>query len=144
MIVSPLAPGDRTAAIALWEASGLTRPWNDPVADFDRALAGPASTVLGTWRDGALSGTVMVGEDGHRGWLYYLAVDHDRRRAGIGRALVSAAEEWLAARGCPKVQLMVRAGNDAAMLFYDRLGYGTDAVTVRSRRLDGTSPTLGG
>lgn len=65
----------------------------------------------------------MVGHDGHRGWLYYLAVDPARQRRGVGRALVAAAEDWLATRGVPKVHLMVRESNAAVAAFYRRLGY---------------------
>jgi ribosomal protein S18 acetylase RimI-like enzyme len=127
-------PDDRRDdALALWHASGLTRPWNDPVADLDRALAGPSSTVLAALDGGRLAGTVMVGHDGHRGWLYYLAVDDDRRGQGIGRALVAAAETW-ASRAVPKVQLMVREENPGVVAFYERLGYERSPVVVLARR----------
>lgn len=126
------------AAIALWHAAGLTRPWNDPDADLSRALDGPSSTVLAAVVDpGAgerLVGTVMVGHDGHRGWLYYLAVAEDHRRRGVGGALVAAAEQWLAAH-VPKVQLMVRDDNAAAAGFYERLGYARQDTVVLGRRL---------
>ena len=78
--------------MALWQAAGLTRPWNDPGADFDLALANPTSTILLTRDDDAIIGTVMVGFDGHRGWVYYLASDPSRLKGGIGRTLMSAAE----------------------------------------------------
>lgn len=105
------------------------------VADLDRALAGPSSTVLAALGDdGGLVGTVMVGHDGHRGWLYYLAVAPARRGEGIGRALVAAAEERLAEH-VPKLQLMVRTDNVAAVSFYERLGYERSEVTVLGRRL---------
>jgi ribosomal protein S18 acetylase RimI-like enzyme len=133
MEIAGLAPSHRDDAVALWHAVGLTRPWNDPVADLDRALGGPSSTVLAAVEAG-LVGTVMVGHDGHRGWLYYLAVDPRRRGEGIGRALVGAAEAW-AAGFVPKVQLMVRADNTAAVAFYERLGYEPSQVTVLGRRL---------
>lgn len=128
---------DAAAVVALWQACGLTRPWNDPHADFALALAGPSSAVL-LARDGdALTGSVMVGFDGHRGWIYYLAVAPDRQRAGIGRALMAAAEAWLAARDAPKVQLMVRDGNAEAIGFYAALGYAPQGVVTLGRFLDG-------
>jgi ribosomal protein S18 acetylase RimI-like enzyme len=134
MTIAELTAGHRADAVALWLAAGLTRPWNDPVADLDRALAGPSSTVLAALGDdGGLVGTVMVGHDGHRGWLYYLAVDEARRGEGIGRALVAAAEAWVA-DAVPKVQLMIRADNVAAVAFYERLGYERSDVTVLGRR----------
>lgn len=145
MNIAPLGSGDAQDAVALWHASGLTRPWNDPCADFVRAAAGVSSAVLGI-RDAGhqLVGTVMVGDDGHRGWLYYLAVAPAHRHAGLGRRLVTAAERWLAARGVAKVQLMVRKGNATALSFYDALGYGPSDVTVLMRWLDGTwSENLG-
>ncbi|RSV14084.1 GNAT family acetyltransferase [Sphingomonas sp. ABOLF] len=129
-------PDDAAAVVALWQAAGLTRPWNDPDADFARALAAADSAVL-VLRDGAaLIGSVLVGYDGHRGWVYYLAVAPDRRRHGLGRTLMLAAEAWLRARGCPKIQLMVRTGNADALAFYDRLGLAPQDVVTLGRFLD--------
>jgi ribosomal protein S18 acetylase RimI-like enzyme len=133
---TPLGSEDRAAAVALWHAAGLTRPWNDPEADFDRALAGSHAAILGARRAGALAATIMVGEDGHRGWFYYLAVDPAWRRQGLGRAAIKAAETWLSARGVPKAQLMIRDGNDEARAFYAALGYEVSNVTVVGRWLD--------
>ncbi|MGZ6826380.1 MAG: GNAT family acetyltransferase, partial [Mycobacteriales bacterium] len=124
------------AAVALWHACALTRPWNDPRTDLLRAVRGPASEVLAVVDGGALVGTVMVGHDGHRGWLYYLAVDPGARRRGLGSHLVRAAEEWLRERGVPKVQLMVRRGNEGVVGFYEALGYADGDVVVLGRFLD--------
>ena len=135
--IGPLAPVHHDAAVALWHETGLTRPWNDPRADLERAVGGPASPTLAATRDDLLVATVMVGHDGHRGWVYYLAVSPAAQRRGLGRTMMSAAEAWLSDRGVPKLNLMVRADNAAAVGFYTALGYGRDAVTVMSRRLDG-------
>lgn len=133
----PATPQDAAAVIALWEACGLTRPWNDPRADFDRALSGENSTVL-VMRDGErVFASVMVGDDGHRGWVYYLAVHPDAQRKGAGRALMAAAERWLTARDCPKIQLMVRSSNAQALGFYERTGYAAQDVITLGRFLDG-------
>ena len=134
--VESLTAADADAAVTLWQAAGLTRPWNDPHADFDRALAGPTSTVLGLRDGGALVATVMVGDDGHRGWVYYLAVDPVRQRGGLGRLMMAAAEDWLRARGCPKLNLMVRGDNTQARGFYARLGYELNDVVTLAKRLD--------
>ncbi len=133
--VAPLAAADADAAVALWHAAGLTRPWNDPHADFARALAEPGADVLGLRDGGELVATVMVGDDGHRGWVYYLAVAPDRQRHGLGRELMAAAEAWLRARGCPKLNLMVRGDNGAARGFYARLGYALNDVVTLAKRL---------
>src|ERR1017187_2181711 len=138
MIVEELGRDEDLQVAQLWARVGLTRAWNDPIADFHRALDGPTSTVLGARREGALIGTVMVGDDGHRGWVYYLAVDPRYWGDGIGSALMTAAEEWLRSRGAVKIQLMVRTENDDALGFYDKIGYVESDVKVRSRRLDGS------
>ena len=141
MGIRPAASDDTAAVIALWQACGLTRPWNDPAADVALALGNPASTVLIDEADGALRGTVMVGFDGHRGWVYYLAVAPDRRGHGIGRALMAAAEGWLHARRAPKIQLMVRGDNAAALGFYEAIGLARQDVVVLGRFLDdGATP----
>lgn len=135
MVIKPLPVNMVTAAIDLWHTAALTRPWNDPEDDLQRALSGSTSTVLAALEDDELLGTVMVGEDGHRGWVYYLAVDPDSRGRGIGGALMTASEVWLRARGCVKLNLMVRSTNSAVQGFYAALGYGDDEVAVLSKRL---------
>jgi ribosomal protein S18 acetylase RimI-like enzyme len=133
--VRELTTADRDQAVALWRAAGLTRPWNEPVADFDRAIGSPSSAVLGATDTGGVAATVMVGHDGHRGWVYYLATDPDRRGSGLGRRMMAAAEVWLREHGAVKLNLMVRRENTGVMDFYARLGYTTDDVVVLSRRL---------
>ncbi|WP_406610190.1 GNAT family acetyltransferase [Planctomonas psychrotolerans] len=136
MDIRDLTPSDLDAVTALWEEAGLTRPWNPPERDLERALTGSTSTVLGgVDAGGRLLGTVMVGSDGHRGWVYYLAVRQECRGAGLGRQLMAAAEEWLRERGAVKVQLMVRTTNEHVLGFYDALGYEDADVRVRSQWL---------
>jgi ribosomal protein S18 acetylase RimI-like enzyme len=134
--ISPLQPADFEAAIALWHEVGLTRPWNDPRADLQRALDGPASTILAGREQGRLLATAMVGHEGHRGWIYYLAVQPLQRRRGHGRRMMHACEAWVQERGIPKLNLMVRAGeNDDVLGFYAAIGYAADDVVVLGRRL---------
>nr|WP_240953830.1 GNAT family acetyltransferase [Sphingomonas sp. G-3-2-10] len=126
---------DADAVIALWRACGLTRPWNDPASDYALAMATATSTVL-VARDGnAIAASVMVGFDGHRGWVYYLAVAPERQREGLGRTMMTAAEGWLRERGVPKIQLMVREDNDAALGFYAALGLERQKVVTLGRFL---------
>jgi ribosomal protein S18 acetylase RimI-like enzyme len=126
---------DAGAVIGLWRECGLTRPWNDAAEDFALAVADAASAVLLVRDGGALAGSVMVGFDGHRGWVYYLAVAPGQRRGGIGRALMAAAEAWLRERGAPKIQLMVREDNDTALGFYEALGLERQKVVTLGRFL---------
>ena len=134
-MTAPLGLDDVPALVALWEACGLTRPWNDPQRDARLAIAGATSTILGLYDGETLIAAVMVGFDGHRGWIYYLAVAPDRRREGLGRQLMDAAEAWLRDRGAPKLQLMVRASNEEALDFYEALGLERQEVVTLGRFL---------
>jgi ribosomal protein S18 acetylase RimI-like enzyme len=135
-MIAAANPEDAKDVVVLWQACGLTRPWNDPLADFRLALSTEGSTVLVEREGSAVIGSVMVGFDGHRGWVYYLAVAPDRRGEGLGRALMAAAEAWLRERSAPKIQLMVRADNDAALGFYEALGLEVQKVVVLGRFLE--------
>jgi Acetyltransferases len=135
-VIEALGSADAASAIALWEEADLTRPWNDAGADFRRAVGADSSAVLGIREDGRLVATAMVGWDGHRGWVYYLAVAKSHRGRGLGRELMTAAERWLKAAGAPKIQFMVRTENDAVLSFYDHLGYIPQYCVVLGRRLD--------
>ncbi|PRB19294.1 GNAT family acetyltransferase [Microbacterium sp. MYb62] len=133
----PFDRADAEAVIALWEEAGLTRPWNDPRLDIERKLAvQPEGFLVAVSPDGAdVVGSVMAGYDGHRGWLYYLATASSHRGLGIARDLVVAAERVLESMGCPKVQLMVREGNEGVLGFYDALGYERFSVANTGKRL---------
>jgi hypothetical protein len=133
-LIDDLRDAEIEAAVTLWEACGLTRPWNDPRADAKRALAGETSTILALREAGRLVATAMVGADGHRGWVYYLAVEPDRRGRRLGEAMMRAAEAWVRARGMPKLQLMVRGDNAAVVRFYETIGYEIEDRTVMSKR----------
>jgi ribosomal protein S18 acetylase RimI-like enzyme len=139
--IAPIAEADVADVIALWQACGLTRPWNNPAADIALARRGPNSAIL-IGRDGdAMVATALVGHDGHRGWVYYVAVDPARREKGFGRAIMNAAEDWLRARGIEKLQLMVRGDNSKVRDFYGSLGYLEQERVLFAKWLDGREPT---
>jgi ribosomal protein S18 acetylase RimI-like enzyme len=92
-------------------------------------------------RDGAIVATVMVGHDGHRGWVYYVATNPDHRGKGFGRAIMNAAEDWLRAAGILKLQLLVRRENDKAGAFYQSIGYEEAQTIVFAKWLDGRIAT---
>jgi ribosomal protein S18 acetylase RimI-like enzyme len=139
--ITPIEDADVAHVVALWQACGLTRPWNDPAADIALARKGSNAAVL-VGRDGdAIVATVLVGHDGHRGWIYYLAVDPDRRQRGYGRVMMSAAETWLRQYGIEKLQLLVRADNSQVKDFYQSLGYAMQERIIYAKWLDGREPT---
>lgn len=126
----------RAELIELWRRAGLTVPWNDPDRDIDAKLAFQPELLLIALEENRLVGTVMVGYEGHRGWIQYLGVDPDHRRRGIGGRLLAAAEEKLRVLGCPKINLMVRAGNAEVVRFYERQGFAVEDRVCMGRRLD--------
>ena len=140
--IGPFEASQGEAAIALWHACGLTRPWNDPRKDIARkATTQPELFLVGTIGARVVA-TAMVGYDGHRGWVNYLAVVEDQRHHGHARTLMAEAERLLAARGCPKLNLQLRRTNSAALGFYRALGYVEDEAISLGKRLiadDGSS-----
>ncbi len=139
--IAPIEDGDLAEVIALWERCGLTRPWNDPAADIALTRRGANSTILISRDGGAIIATAMVGHDGHRGWVYYVAVDPDRRGKGHGRAIMNAAEEWLRQAGIAKMQLMVRSDNTRVQAFYEAIGYDEQERILYAKWLDGREPS---
>lgn len=133
--IAGFTESDRTALIGLWEACGLTRPWNDPSKDIDRKLADSVGGFLIAKISGAVIGSVMFGYDGHRGSINYLAVHPSHQGTGLGRRLMHEAEAALLRLGCPKINLMVRRGNSGAAGFYEKLCYLQDDVVILGKRL---------
>jgi ribosomal protein S18 acetylase RimI-like enzyme len=135
LAIRPYRDADEALVIALWHACGLTRAWNDPAKDIARKkTVQPELFLVGTI-DGAVAATAMIGYDGHRGWINYLAVDPRHRRHGHARALVAEAERRLLELGCPKLNLQVRAVNAEALAFYRALGYDPDGSVSLGKRL---------
>nr|WP_255608800.1 GNAT family acetyltransferase [Methylosinus sp. Sm6] len=136
MTIRRASAEDERAVVALWSDCGLVVSYNDPAADFRFARAGACSDIF-VAADSAekIKGAVMVGHDGHRGWLYYLASDPDLRGRGIGERMVRAAEEWLRERGILKAQLIVRETNRRVVSFYERMGFEVAPLVLMSKWL---------
>lgn len=126
---------DQPAVTELWQQCGLLRPWNDPVLDILRKQSIGAELFLVGEMDSRVVATVMGGYDGHRGWMYYLAVSPACHQHGFGRLIVEDLERRLKAIGCPKVNLQVREENDSVLEFYKKIGYSRDAVVSLGKRL---------
>ena len=123
LTIRPIADGEEAAVITLWQACGLTRPWNDPARDLAFARGKPSSDVLVGLADNRIVASAMVGHDGHRGTMYYVSVAPAEQGYGYGRQMVAAAEAWLKERGVWKTNLLVRKGNEPVLGFYRELGY---------------------
>jgi ribosomal protein S18 acetylase RimI-like enzyme len=135
MIVEPYSPEHENAVIELWQRCNLTRPQNNPRKDIERKMKVNPELFLVGLEGGKVVATAMGGYEGHRGWVYYLAVEPGFQRKGLGRQIMAALEERLLAKGCPKINLMVRDDNIGAVRFYKKIGYKSDGVVELGKRL---------
>jgi ribosomal protein S18 acetylase RimI-like enzyme len=126
---------DSKSLLHLWEVCGLTVPWNDPLKDIERKMSvQPELFLIGVAGEKVIA-SVMGGYDGHRGWIYYLAVHPDHRRRGYGTDILAEIERKLYDMGCPKINLMVRAANRQIGEYYLKLGYSVEDVASLGKRL---------
>jgi len=136
MQIRAFQPGDETAVIGLWESCGLVRPLNDPAEDIRRKLTVNPELFLVGEVGGEIIASVMAGYEGRRGWVNYVSVSPECRRQGFGRQILAEVERLLRLRGCPKINLQVRATNPEAIKFYEHLGYKVDEVISMGKRLE--------
>ncbi len=145
LIVRDIEDGDEADLIALWQACDLTRPWNDPAADLAFARGKPSSQILvglapnnsgDTSAPLSIIASAMVGHDGHRGNMYYVAVHPDHRGNSHGRTIMDAGERWLARKGVWAIRLMIRTANKPVLEFYDKLGYQLSDVVIMGKRIE--------
>lgn len=135
MKVRPFQLSDTEAVVELWRRCGLLRSWNDPRRDITRKVTvQPELFLVGEVGEKVMA-SIMAGYDGHRGGVYYVAVDPAHQRQGHGRTLMATVETRLNAMGCPKLNVMVRTDNHATRAFYAKLGYASSAVECLGKRL---------
>jgi ribosomal protein S18 acetylase RimI-like enzyme len=135
MRIRSFAQEDTERVVDLWSECGLTRPWNDPRKDIARKLTVQPDLFLVGEEDGSVMATAMIGFDGHRGWVSYLAVEPASRARGHAAALMAEGERLLIEHGCPKIMLMVRAENTGVIDLYEHLGYATEQTVLMGKRL---------
>ena len=127
MEIRPYLECDEAAVAALWtNVFVYAAPHNEPRLVIRKKLEVDRELFLVAVDDGRPVGTVIGGYDGHRGWIYSLAVDPAHRRKGVATALVRTVEQALAGRGCPKVNLQILASNADVAAFYCKLGYAVE------------------
>ena len=135
MEIRVFVEADTDAVIDLWNLADLTRPNNDPSLDIKRKMNDSPWGFLVAMEGKTIIGSIMVGYDGHRGWINYLACHPNHRRRGVAKSLMNEAKKLLLERGCPKINLQVRSGNESAVKFYASIGYLEDNVTSFGLRL---------
>jgi len=127
---------DAKGVIGLWLKCDLVVSSNNPQKDITRKLGVDRDLFLVGILKGEIIATVMGGYEGHRGWINYLAVDPAHQRNGYGRLIMQEVEKRIRAKGCPKINLQVRAANDGVIKFYQSLGYTDDKVIGLGKRLE--------
>jgi ribosomal protein S18 acetylase RimI-like enzyme len=127
---------DSDAVIQLWIQCGLVVPQNNPMRDIERKLKDSPEWFLVGVHDGELVASCMVGYEGHRGWINYLAVRQDLQGQGFGMQIMRQAEAILLDAGCAKINLQVRSTNQKVIGFYESIGYRQEPVVSMGKRLE--------
>ena len=138
--VRPFGPDDEHQVIDLWTACNLIVSSNNPVEDIKRKMDDSPELFFVGEMGSDIVATCMAGYDGHRGWIYYLAVKPAMQKRNIASSMMRHAENILKSLGCPKINLMVRRSNPGVISFYDKIGYADDPVVVLSKRLSKDAP----
>lgn len=134
--IRPYDDADEPDVVAvLTECLPIAAPHNDPRTSIRRKLAVDRGLFLVAQVDGRVVGTAMGGYDGHRGWVYSVAVLPSHQRCGIGRKLMQAVEAALVERDCPKVNLQVLTSNAGVVAFYESLGYAVEERVSMGKKL---------
>lgn len=127
----------RSQVVALWETVfGYEAAHNAPGLVIDKKMAVEDGLFFVAMADEAVVGTIMAGYDGHRGWIYSLAVSPAWRRQGIGSKLVAHAERALMDKGCVKINLQIMEGNESVSAFYASIGYSVEKRVSMAKRVN--------
>jgi ribosomal protein S18 acetylase RimI-like enzyme len=127
----------RAEVIELWQTVfGYETAHNAPGLSIDKKLEAHDDLFFVALLDGSVIGTILAGYDGHRGWLYSVAVHPSQRKQGLGTALVAHAERTLTERGCMKINLQIAPGNEGVSAFYESLGYLVEPRVCMGKRVE--------
>ena len=134
-VIRPYRSADKEKLIALWKKCDLVNPKNDPEKDIARKMKVNPEWLLVGVLEGEIIASVMIGYEGHRGWLNYLGVDPEHQGCGLGRMIVNYAENILRSVDCPKINLQVRSSNSKVVKFYESLGFQDEQCIGMGKRL---------
>ena len=143
IVITPfLNAAHRSQVVALWETVfAYNTPHNKPALSIDKKIEVNDGLFFVAVDDQAVVGTIMAGYDGHRGWIYSVAVSPSVRRRGIGSQLVAHAERALIGKGCVKINLQIMEGNERVTAFYESLGYQVEKRVNMAKRITRNIPT---
>jgi len=133
----------RSQVMALWETVfGYKTAHSNPGLVIDKKVEVDDQLFFVAVAGGAVVGTIMAGYDGHRGWIYSVAVAPSHRKQGIGSQLVSHAERVLISKGCVKINLQIMESNGSVSAFYSSLGYSVEKRVSMSKRIPENIPVV--
>lgn len=131
--IRPFEIEDTDGVLAVWTSVGMMREGRNQRDDIQKKLRhSPDSFFIGVC-EGVVAAAVIAGYDGHRGWIYRLAVRPEFQRRGIGSAMVEHAESWLRQQGCPKMKLQIEPQRADIVEFYRKLGFETQELINMSK-----------
>ena len=140
MEIRPYKNSDQEALLQLWTECGLITELNNPIQDIQRkSMVNPEWLLVGL-KKGEIIASCMVGYEGHRGWINYLAVTPTEQRQGYAHQMMTEAERLLKDAGCPKINLQVRSSNASVVAFYESIGFKVDPVIGLGKRLENDAP----
>lgn len=114
----------RDQVIEIWTSVfGYRDPRNNPSLVIDNKLFVDDDLFFIAMEDGQIVGTTMAGYDGHRGWIYSMAVIPEKRKSNIGTELLKHTENELKKLGCVKINLQIYKDNEIVKEFYLKNGY---------------------
>ena len=136
MKIRPYQDSDQSAVIQIWIDCGLVAPQNNPIQDIIRkSQVNPEWFLIGIVNKKIIA-SCMVGYEGHRGWINYLAISPKEQRKGFATQMMSKAQHLLSDADCPKINLQIRTSNLKVIAFYESLGFKDDKVTSLGKRLE--------
>lgn len=134
----------REQVVALWkDVFGYKTARNDPGFVIDKKIVMEDGLFFVATHPEGLLGTVMAGYDGHRGWIYSLAVHPGHRQKGIASLLLSHAEKRLVSLGCVKINLQILKDNEDVQRFYRANGYALEDRISMGKQIDENLPNTG-
>ncbi|HET8844866.1 MAG TPA: GNAT family acetyltransferase [Ktedonobacteraceae bacterium] len=126
---------DYNTVIDLWLTCGLHLGKSDSRESIEKILRRDADLFLVVEEGSTIVGAVMGRYDGRRGWVNHLAVSPTHQSRGWGRRMLQELERRLQAKGCEKINLLVRLDNANVQSFYRKIGYQGDQLIFMEKWL---------
>ena len=131
----------RQPVMELWrQVFGYEDARNVPGFVIDQKLAAADGLFWVAVYNDAVVGSVMAGYDGHRGWIYSMAVAVQYQHHGAGSALLKHAETQLSDLGCVKINLQIMGGNETVQEFYRTNGYVVENRISMGKQINANLP----